>query len=93
MQYEDLYSEGDGERRGVVPTQYLRACRMRRSPLHGEEQVGVVECGPATTSAGGHGGQEIWRRKRGSLFAKESIFIHLYLLNETKEESHGVLIL
>lgn len=66
---------------------------MRRSPLHREEKVSVVECGPVTTSAGGHGGSGNLEKKGGSLFAKESIFIHLYLLNETKEESHGVLIL
>lgn len=69
-------------------------CRLvcrRPSPLYREGKCGDVICGHgwsvgiAATLAGGHGGfQEIWRKKRDGLFAKQSIFINLYLLNGKK---------
>lgn len=79
----------EGRERGVAPKQYLEAHLQEAKPSPQRGKVcGDVICGHGwsvgitATLAGGHGSfQEIWRKKRDGLFAKQSIFINLYLLN------------
>lgn len=57
---------------------------LRRSPLCKEVLCGGAPRAVSTGHVATPGLPGKWGRKRGSLFKKQSIFIHLYLLNEKR---------